>query len=115
MATIVVRRQHDLGIAKAKKLAQSMATRLKGDFGGSFEWNGDVLRFERTGASGSLAVTSDNVQVHVDLGLLLSPLRSRIEREITAFLDEHLAGTERQAANPPPGRTVRRRKGRGSS
>ena len=113
MATIVVRRQHDLGIAKAKKLAQSMAVRLKGDFGGSFEWNGDVLRFERTGASGSLAVTRDNVQVHVDLGLLLSPLRPRIEREITAFLDEHLAGTERRAGNPSPGRTARRRKGPG--
>jgi putative polyhydroxyalkanoate system protein len=114
MATIVVRRQHDLGIAKAKKLAQSMATRLKGDFGGSFEWNGDVLRFERTGASGSLAVTSDNVQVHVDLGLLLSPLRSRIEREITAFLDEHLAGGERKS-DSPPARTARQRKGRRSS
>jgi putative polyhydroxyalkanoate system protein len=111
MATIVVRRQHDLGIAKAKKLAQSMATRLKGDFGGSFEWNGDVLRFERTGASGSLAVTSDNVQVHVDLGLLLSPLRSRIEREIVTFCDEHLAESDGAGLGQPARRAVRRRRG----
>src|SRR5262245_5298342 len=111
MATIVVRRHHDLGMAKAKKLAQSIARRLKNDFGGSYEWNGDVLRFKRTGASGSLAVSDDNVDVRVDLGLLLRPLRSRIEREITAYLDEHLAGSERKAGEPPPGRSARRRKG----
>ncbi len=115
MATIVVRRHHDLGMAKAKKLAQSIARKLKSDFGGSYEWHGDVLRFKRTGASGSLAVSDDSVRVHVDLGLLLRPLRSRIEREITAFLDEHLAESERKAGDGPAGRTIRGRKGSASS
>lgn len=99
MASIVVRRHHDLGIAKAKKLAQSIARKLKNDFGGSYEWRGDVLRFKRTGASGALVVSDDSVRVDVDLGLLLRPLRSRIEREINAFLDEHLAESERKTSD----------------
>lgn len=104
MPTIVVRRQHDLGLTKARSLAQTMARRLKDDFGGSFTWNGDVLNFERTGASGSVAVTKDDVRVKVELGFLLSPLRSQIEREIRAFFDEHLAksaGTGRRRREAP--------------
>ena len=93
MATIVVRRQHDLGLAKAKRLAQSMARRLKDDYGGSFAWKGNVLHFERRGASGSVAVTKDDFQVQVELGLLLRPLRSRIEHEIVAFCDQHFSET----------------------
>ena len=92
MAAIVVRRHHALGLAKAKGLAQSVARRLKDDYGGSFGWQGDVLHFQRTGASGSVAVTREDFEVHVELGLLLSPLRSRIEREIISFCDEHFAG-----------------------
>ena len=89
MATIVVRRKHDLGLAKAKRLAESVARRLRDDYGGSFAWNGNDLRFERTGATGSVAVTKAGFQVRVELGLLLTPLRARIEREIVAFCDEH--------------------------
>ena len=88
MATIVVRRKHDLGLAKAKGLAESMARRLRDGYGGSFAWNGNDLHFERTGATGSVAVTKEGFQVRVELGLLLSPLRSRIEREIVAFCDQ---------------------------
>ena len=88
MATIVVRRKHDLGLAKAKRLAESMAKRLRDDYGGSFAWNGNDLHFERPGATGSVAVTKEGFQVRVELGLLLSPLRSRIEREIITFCDE---------------------------
>ena len=93
MAKIVVRRQHDLGLAKAKRLVQSKAKRLKDDYGGSFGWKGNVLQFERRGASGSIAVTKDDFEVQVELGLLLRPLRSRIEREIVAFCDQHLSET----------------------
>src|SRR5262245_12710815 len=106
MAAIVVRRHHALGLAKAKALAQSMARRLKDEHGGSFEWQGDVLHFRRTGASGSVAVTKGDFEVSVELGLLLTPLRSRIEREIISFCDEQLAGKKagRDQATPRAGR-----------
>jgi len=108
MPTISVHRPHALGLAKARDLAQSIARRLKNDCGGSFGWQDDVLHFERTGASGSVAVTKDDFRVHVDLGLLLSPLRSRIEREIVEFCDEHLAGRD-EPERSRPRRPARRR------
>lgn len=108
MADIVVRRQHALGLAEAKGLAQSIARRLQNDYGGAFGWQGDVLHFERTGASGSVAVSKEDFDVRVELGFLLSPLRSRIEREIVNFCDEHFA-SEGPGGNQPP-RRARRRK-----
>jgi putative polyhydroxyalkanoate system protein len=89
MSTIVIRRKHDLGLAKAKRLAESVAQQLQDDYGGSFTWKGADLHFKTTGAAGSVAVTKAGFQVRVELGLLLSPLRSRIEREIVTFCDEH--------------------------
>ena len=92
MPTIVVRRKHALGLAGARRLAESMARKLREDYGGSFAWEGNDLSFQRTGASGSVAVTKEGFQVRVELGVLLSPLRSRIEREIVTFCDEHVGG-----------------------
>jgi putative polyhydroxyalkanoate system protein len=114
MVAIVVRRHHALGLAKAKGLARSIARRLKDDFGGSFEWQGDVLHFERTGASASVAVTRKGFEVHVELGFLLSPLRPRIEREIISFCDEHFSG-DGTGRDQPTRRVVRRRRDTKSS
>jgi putative polyhydroxyalkanoate system protein len=108
MPTIVVRRKHALGLAGARRLAESIARKLREDYGGSFAWEGDDLRFQRTGASGSVAVTKEGFQVRVELGVLLSPLRSRIEREIVAFCDEHLGGGDRLGRVRPERRPQRR-------
>ena len=115
MSTIVVRRTHDLGLAKAKRLAESIAKQLRADYGGSFTWQGDDLHFQRTGASGSVAVGRDDFQVRVELGLLLSVLRSRIEQEIVTFCDAHFGAAARTAPSEPAPRAARRRKERQSS
>jgi putative polyhydroxyalkanoate system protein len=93
MSKIVVHRHHGLRMAGAKRLAQSIAERLKTQYGGSYTWDGDTLRFLRTGASGQVLVTKDSFEVRVELGFLLTPLHSRIEREIDAFCDEHFGRT----------------------
>jgi putative polyhydroxyalkanoate system protein len=108
MSRIVVRRHHDLGLARGRRLAEAMARRLRDDYGGSYTWEGNDLRFYRSGASGCVTVTGDDVQVRVELGFLLSPLRSRIEREIRAFCDEHLGESERAGRSQSARRVVRR-------
>jgi putative polyhydroxyalkanoate system protein len=115
MSTIVVRRKHDLGLAKAKRLAESVAKQLRADYGGSFSWRGDDLHFQRTGASGSVAVGKDDFQVRVELGFLLGALRSRIEQEIVTFCDANFGAAARTAPSEPSPRASRRRKDRQSS
>jgi len=97
---IHVRWHHDIGLAAAKRFAETMARRLQADHGGTYRWKKDELVFRRPGASGRVAVTKNDFDVTVDLGILLTPLRSRIEREIRGFLDEHLGRGERSDDGP---------------
>jgi putative polyhydroxyalkanoate system protein len=95
MSEIVVQRRHNLRLAGAKRLAETMARRLQGDYGGTYKWEGNTLHFQRTGASGHVVVSKANFEIRVEIGLLLTPLRSRIEREILAFCDAHFGQVER--------------------
>jgi len=115
MSTIVVRRKHDLGLAEAKGLAENIAKKLRNDYGGSFSWQGNDLHFQRTGASGSVAVRKGDFQVRVELGFLLSALHSRIEEEIITFCDAHLAGHRAAPSVDPSQRAPRPRKRQKSS
>jgi putative polyhydroxyalkanoate system protein len=110
---IVVGRHHDLGLARAKRLAETIAKQLQEDYGGSFTWKGNELHFRRTGASGCVTVTKNDFDVRVALGFLLTPLSSRIEHEIHAFCDEHLGKDEKPGrARPSAARPARRAEGR---
>src|SRR5262245_36097838 len=105
---IVVRRTHGLGLARAKRLAEQFARRLRAEYGGSYAWEGNDLRFMRTGASGVVSVTKDDVDIRVELSLLLTPLRAQIEREIRAFCDEHFgAGEQADRRKRAPAATPR--------
>jgi putative polyhydroxyalkanoate system protein len=110
MSEIVVQRKHALGLASARRMAEQIAGQLRAQYGGSYAWHGDTLRFQRTGASGHVAVTPDDVEVRVDVGWLLIPLRSRIEREIRAFFDEQIP----PAVAPPAPRQAPRPAARAS-
>lgn len=98
MSDILVRRGHGLSLKRAKEAAEIIATRLQEQFDLAYEWDGDILRFKRSGVSGHLAVSKRDVEINVRLGFLLLPLRAHIEREIHAYCDEqfgHPKGTTR--------------------
>ncbi len=88
MSLIEIRRAHDLGLAKARKAAETVAEELDGEFQLDYEWDGDTLCFCRNGIEGELEVTAGEVVVLARLGLFLRPLRGRFEREIHRYLDE---------------------------
>ena len=120
MSEIVVRGRHDLGLARAKRLAETMALRLRDDYGATYAWKGDHLQFERTGASGRITLKPEAFEVRVEIGFLLSPLRGRIEREIRLFCDEQFGkggGANRdQPARPAvPSAATRSSRSQGAS
>ena len=53
------------------------------------EWDGDSLRFERAGVSGSLTVSRDRVTLYAQLGGLLVAFRGRIEERLHADFDRY--------------------------
>lgn len=93
MARIEIRRAHKLGKDRAKAAVQQVAEELQSSLGARHQWQGDGLKFDCTGADGSIDVTDSEVRVLASLSWLLTPAKGKIEREISAYLDRYLKAT----------------------
>lgn len=91
MSDIKIRRAHSLPHTKARAAAEKMAQRLRKEFDLDYEWDGDVLVFERSGVNGELTVAPKHVEMEVKLGFLLKMMKPSIEKQINANLDQIFA------------------------
>ncbi len=89
------RRDHDLGLDAARAVAQRWMDDARDRLGMTCACTpgveGDTIRFERAGASGTVEVSSHCFELRARLGFLLGAFSERIEQEITRNLDELLA------------------------
>ena len=88
MSDIIIRRKHDKTHTQARAIAEHMISELKKELDLSYAWEGDVLRFQRPGVSGELALEAQEIVLCIRLGLLFSALKPTIELEIGAFFDK---------------------------
>lgn len=101
MPEIRIRREHTLGLAKARKIALQWAEDAEQRF--SMECSvsegakGDTVQFKRTGVHGELMVAADHFDLVAQLGFLFSAFRGRIEKEIEEHLDELLEANRKPA------------------
>jgi putative polyhydroxyalkanoate system protein len=91
MSDIRIRRPHSKPLDEARKAAEKMAKQLRKDFDLDYAWDGNVLRFERSGVDGELHVTTKEVRLEAKLGFLLTFLKPRIEAEVESQLDKLLS------------------------
>jgi putative polyhydroxyalkanoate system protein len=96
MASITISRKHKLSHKKAKDAAEKIARDLKQRFNLDYAWEGEQVRFERSGVSGHMTLAKDQVNLEVKLGFLLSALKPVIEKEIHTQFDR-LIGPARKA------------------
>jgi putative polyhydroxyalkanoate system protein len=100
MADIDIRRAHHMSPADARKAADRMADKLGRKFGLAGDWDGDVLRFERPGVTGSLTMGPKDLHLVVTLGFLLKAMKGSIEQAIQHEMDELFAARQEPAAKP---------------
>lgn len=91
MATIDIERTHNLDVAGVRSLIDDLAAGLHRQYGLDHRWQGDVLQLCGNGVRGAITVDAHSVRVTAELGLLLRPWRGKIEQDIRARLDRHLA------------------------
>jgi putative polyhydroxyalkanoate system protein len=87
MATIRIDRPHRLSHADARTLVERVARDFEKRFDLAWRWEGDEVHFARPGVSGFMLVGASTLVLEVRLGLLLSPLKPTIERQMNAHLD----------------------------
>jgi putative polyhydroxyalkanoate system protein len=114
MSKIHIIRSHRLGLEAARVEVERIAQRVQEEFGANYAWDGDTLRFSRSGVSGHISITADGLELIIKLGLLLSAMQGQIERRLVAKIDQRLARHARgdiasphqpqQSSDPAPGR-----------
>ena len=87
MSASDVRRRHSMDPEHARGAGESLAQDLSRKFDVQYEWDGDLLRFHRSGVKGHLDISPSELHVHLELGMMLRPFKGRIEEEIHNELD----------------------------
>lgn len=82
MSQIHIVHPHELSPVAARDAAQQVADRLSDEYDLACRWNGDVLHFERSGVSGTLALDAARVEMKLKLGFLMSAFAGTIEQRI---------------------------------
>jgi len=118
MPDIRIRRDHTLGLAKARKIAMQWAEEVEHKFGmqcsvieGELS---DTVEFRRAGVNGELIVAPDHFDLLARLGFLLGAFSRTIEKEVQAELDALLlkggkaAGAPKAAPKKPAAKKAKR-------
>jgi putative polyhydroxyalkanoate system protein len=89
MSRIAILRPHGTTLKKAKAAVDALAADLAAEFDLDLEWEGNTLHFTRAGVEGTIVVGAKTLDIQATLGMLVSMLKSRIEREVHQACDEH--------------------------
>lgn len=84
MSDIRITQAHKLPHKKAKAAAQKVADQMATEYEMSSEWDGDVLKFKRSGVSGKLVVLEKEAHLEISLGFLFKAFSSTIEEKVAA-------------------------------
>ena len=87
MANIHIERTHHLALEEARQQVEQLAERLKEELGVDYHWKGNDLLFKRSGANGTIQLAPDCITCDVKLGMLLTPMKGKIEDAINDKLD----------------------------
>jgi len=93
MPDIVFTRHHALSLASARAVVQKIADKLGAEHRLRSEWDGNTLRFERTGIHGHIHVGESRAHLEVNLGFLLKPLKGSLLQEIARTFDKYMPET----------------------
>ena len=95
MPDIRIHRDHQLGLAKARKIALQWAEEAEKKFDMECSvlegQTSDTVEFSRSGVKGRLIVAADHFDLDAKLGFLLGAFSKTIETEIQKTLDDLLA------------------------
>jgi len=90
MALIHITRDHNLPISVLKQKIDNIAAELATEYQLTSEWEDNCLFFRRKGASGSIEIDAQSLELNLTLGALFKVAKNDIESKINKMLDTHL-------------------------
>jgi putative polyhydroxyalkanoate system protein len=92
MTAISIHQPHALPLEHARAAAQQVAERMAAEYGLTCRWDGDVLRFERSGVSGQLALQPRQAHMTVKLGFPMSAFGAAIQAKLAENMRKVFGG-----------------------
>ncbi|MBZ2208696.1 polyhydroxyalkanoic acid system family protein [Massilia soli] len=92
MADINIVQTHNLTPERARAAAQEVADKIAREYGLACNWDGDVLRFERSGVNGALTLGDQQAAMEINLGLLMGAFAPSIRAKVTEKMQRVFAG-----------------------
>ncbi len=64
MSAIDIHRTHSMDKQHAREAAETLAEDLSSRFDMNYAWEGDVMKFKRSGVKGQLTINNNDLHVH---------------------------------------------------
>ncbi len=88
MANIHIKHPYKMKRDDAKKRVEEIAEKLKKEYKIEHVWEGSKVNFRRSGASGFLELGDGKIELNIKLGMLLAPMKGKIEASIRKNLEK---------------------------
>jgi putative polyhydroxyalkanoate system protein len=88
MSNIDIHHSHTKTPEQAREAVEDVARKLAERFDFEYRWEGDTLKFSRSGVDGRIRLTPERLHVDARLGFMLSMLQGPIEAEIRRVLED---------------------------
>ena len=92
MSNIHVKHKHSLSPEETRKRVEDIAKGLRKEYKIDYVWKGDRLLFKRSGASGNLDLGDGFIELNIKLGMVLAPLKGKIEKTIRQNIAAEMSG-----------------------
>lgn len=89
MPKISISRNHSLSTTVIKQRLVDLGEKLQAKYQAKTSWQGDnTMNVKGPGVEGKLTLSEGKVDVNLDLGFLLSPMKGKIEEALTKELEK---------------------------
>jgi putative polyhydroxyalkanoate system protein len=82
MSNIHIKKEHALDQRVARQRVEAIARELQEEYKIDYVWQDERLIFKRKGVAGFLYLGDGFIEIKMNLGMALTPLRGRIEKSI---------------------------------
>jgi putative polyhydroxyalkanoate system protein len=92
MPKLNIEQAHSLPLEEVKKRLQALADRLSAKYGIDARWVSETeAAVKRIGVTGKITCSADKVTVFLDLSMMLTPLKGKVENRVRTELANCLA------------------------
>lgn len=90
MGTITLSRQYTMPQEEIRAGIENMGSELSEWLDVEYRWDINEVHFKRTGASGIIKISDDELQLTLKLGLMYKPFEKKIKSQIMEFVEHNI-------------------------